>query len=463
MDSVTFDPRKPVAAPRGQQAGARHAKAQGPSWLSFYLVLIVIGLGMGLVLGLPLVDGTRSELHVAGGLLMFLGSTTGLIGTYLALVMVVLASRMPALERMLGQGGVIHWHRRLAPWPLILIAAHAVLLTLAYAQAAKTGPLSELGTIVNTFPNMVTATVALGLMMLIGLISIRQIRTRLSRENWWIVHLFMYVALILSFAHEVVLGPSFVGHPLTQLTWTIAWLVAAALVLTYRVAMPIYRTRRHALKVAEVRHEGPGVVSIILKGQNLERLAIAGGQFFEWRFLTPSMWWQAHPFSVSALPKPPYMRLTVQDAGDFTRALATLKVSTSVAVEGPYGSFTAFAAKRTHALLIAGGVGVTAARSLLEDLPAKSRPVVVLRVSRDEDLILANEIEELVRHKKGEVHRLIGHRNEVSLEVIKQLVPDISQRDVFISGSEGFVASAVHFAQRAGVAPGSIHQEAYAI
>lgn len=462
MDSVTFDPRKPAAVSRNPQ-GARHVKAQGPSWLSFYLVLIVIGLGMGLVLGLPLVDGTRSELHVAGGLLMFLGSTTGLIGTYLALLMVVLASRMPALERMLGQGGVIHWHRRLAPWPLILIAAHAVLLTLAYAQAAKVGPLKELGTIVNTFPSMVTATVALGIMMLIGLISIRQIRTRLSRERWWIVHLFMYAALILSFAHEVALGPSFVAHPLTQLTWTVAWLVAAALVLVYRVAVPIYRTRRHALKVAEVRAEGPGVVSIILKGKNLERLAIAGGQFFEWRFLTPSMWWQAHPFSVSALPKPPYLRLTVQDAGDFTRALAGVKVGTSVAVEGPYGSFTAFAARRTHALLIAGGVGVTAARSLLEDLPAKSHPVVVLRASREQDLILASEIEELVRHKKGEVHRLIGHRNEVSLDVIKQLVPDISQRDVFISGSEGFVASAVNFAHRAGVAPGAVHQEAYAI
>ena len=462
MDSVTFDPRKPAAGPRTQRAGVQ-AKAQGPSWLSFYLVLIVIGLGMGLILGLPLVDGTRSELHVAGGTLMFLGSITGLIGTYLALLMVVLASRMPALERMLGQGGVMHWHRRLAPWPLILIGAHAVLLTFAYAQAAKTGVMSELGTIVNTFPNMITATVALGIMMLIGLISIRQIRTRLSRENWWIVHLFMYVALILSFAHEVALGPSFVGHPLTQLTWTAAWLVAAALVLVYRVGVPIYRTRRHALKVAEVRSEGPGVVSIILKGKNLEHLAIAGGQFFEWRFLTPSMWWQAHPFTVSALPKPPFIRLTVQDAGDFTRALAAVKVGTSVAVEGPYGSFTAFAARRSHALLIAGGVGVTAARALLEDLPAKSRPVVVLRVSREQDLILISEIEELVRHKKGELHKLIGHRNEVSLDAIKQLVPDITQRDVFISGSEGFVASAVAFAHRAGVAPGAIHQEAYAI
>jgi predicted ferric reductase len=418
---------------------------------------------MGLVLGLPMVDGTRSELHVAGGLSMFLGSITGMIGTYLALLMVVLASRMPALERMLGQGAVIHWHRRLAPWPLLLLSAHAVLLTIAYAQAAKTGVLSELGVIVNSFPNMVTATVALVLMIVIGLISIRAVRTRIPREKWWLVHLLMYAALILSFAHEVTLGPSFVGHPLTQLSWTVAWLVAAALVIIYRIGVPTYRSLRHRLHVVEVHRESADVVSIILEGRNLEHLAIAGGQFFEWRFLTSSMWWQAHPFTVSALPQPPYIRLTVKGVGDFSRALAQVKVGTAVWVEGPYGSFTEFARRRSHVLMIAGGVGVTAVRALLEDLPAKSQPIVVLRGTREEDLVLANEIEELVRHRKGTLHRLVGSRNDVELSSITKLVPDISQRDVFVCGSEAFVRDAVAFARHAGVAPEALHQEAYAI
>ena len=418
---------------------------------------------MGLVLGLPIVDGTLSELHVPGGLAMFLGSTTGLIGTYLALLMVVLASRMPALERMLGQGGVIHWHRRLAPWPILLISAHAVLLTMAYAQAAKKGLWSEAGVIVNTFPSMVTATVALGIMVLIGVVSMRQIRTRIPRERWWLLHLLMYAALVLAFAHELVLGPSFVAHPMTQLLWTVAWLAAAALVVVYRIGFPVYRTLRHRLKVVEVRHEGPGVTSVILEGRDLDRLAIAGGQFFEWRFLTPAMWWQAHPFTVSALPRPPHMRLTVKGVGDFSRALAQLKVGTAVGIEGPYGSFTAFARRRTQVLLIAGGVGVTAIRSLLEDLPQKSRPTVVLRASREEDLILADEVEELVRHRKGVVHRLVGARHEVRLDSIVKLVPDIAKRDVYISGSEGFVRDAVAMAQRAGVAPETLHQEAYTI
>lgn len=418
---------------------------------------------MGLILGLPVVDGTLSELHLSGGVAMFLGSTTGLAGTYLALLMVVLASRVPALERMLGQGGVIHWHRRLAPWPIILISAHAVLLTIAYAQAAKRGIWHEAGVILNTFPSMVTATIALGIMILIGVISIRQIRLRIPRERWWLVHLLMYAALILSFAHEVALGPSFVAHPLAQWSWTTVWLVAAAVLVTYRIGMPCYRSLRHRLKVVEVRPESPGVVSVILEGRDLDRLAVAGGQFFEWRFLTRGMWWQAHPFSVSALPQPPNLRLTVKGVGDFSRAIAQVTPGTSVAVEGPYGSFTVFAQRHAHVLLIAGGAGVTAIRSLLEDLPAKSRPIVVLRASRDDELPLADEVEELVRQKKGVLHRLVGSRDDVPLESILDLAPDIVRRDVFVSGPEGFVRAAAAMVLRAGVAPEALHQEAYSI
>lgn len=463
MESAIFDPKGQAPASKVRSVSRTTAVAHGPSPIAFFAVLAVCGLGLGMVIGLPIVDGTLSELHVRGGLTMFIGSTTGMAGTYLALMMMVMASRMPALERTLGQGGLMHWHRRLAPWPIALICAHAVFLTISYAQVAKNGVWKEAGVIVNTFPSMVTATVALGIMVAIGLISIRQIRTRIPRESWWLIHLLMYVALFLSFAHELVLGPSFVGHPLTREIWTITWLLAAASLVTYRVGLPVFRTLRHRLRVVQVTPEGPDVVSIILEGRDLERLAISGGQFFEWRFLTPQMWWQAHPFTVSAKPQPPYIRLTVKGVGNFSRALAHVKVGTPVAIEGPYGHFTTYARRRNQVLLLAGGVGVTAARSLLEDLPLKSRPVVVLRASGQDDLVLADEVEELVRHRKGTLHRLIGRRDEVGLDSVVTLVPDIAKRDVYISGSEGFVRDATAMVRSAGVHADAIHQEAYSI
>ena len=463
MESTVFSPQD---SPTGRRIAkdARVAwSTRGPNSFTFNVVLVTGGLGMGLALGLPVVDGTLSELHVPGGVAMFIGSVTGIVGTYLALMMVLLASRMPALERMLGQGGVIHWHRRLAPWPIFLIVTHAVFLTLSYAEAAKRGIWSEVGVIVNTFPNMVTATVALGIMVMIGVISIRQIRLRIPRENWWLIHLTMYVALAISFAHEVALGPSFVRHPLAQYAWTAAWLLVAGIVLVYRVGFPVYRSLRHQLRVVEVKREGPEVVSIVLKGRDLDRLAIAGGQFFEWRFMTSGMWWQAHPFTVSALPQPPFIRLTVKGVGDFSRQIATVSGGVRVAIEGPYGSFTKHASKRNLVLLVAGGIGVTAVRSLLEDLPPRSRPVVVLRASRAEDLALVDEIEALARFRKGVVHLLVGSRHDVALESMVTLVPDMVKRDVFICGSDDFVRAAVTIAQRAGVPPEALHQEAYSI
>ena len=463
MESTVFSPQDSPTGRRTSRDARTAMNTRGANSVAFNAVLVTCGVGMGLALGLPVVDGTLSELHVPGGLAMFIGSVTGLAGTYLALMMVLLASRMPALERMLGQGGVIDWHRRLAPWPILLIVTHAVFLSLSYAQAAKRGVWSEVGVIVNTFPNMVTATVALGIMVLIGVISIRQIRLRIPRENWWLIHLTMYVALVISFAHEVALGPSFVRHPLMQDAWTTAWLLVASIVLIYRVGFPVYRSLRHQLRVVEVKREGPDVVSIVLKGRDLERLAIAGGQFFEWRFMTAGMWWQAHPFTVSALPQPPFIRMTVKGVGDFSRKLATVKVGVRVGIEGPYGSFTKHVSKRNLVLLIAGGIGVTAVRSLLEDLPPRSRPVIVLRASSIEDLALLVEIETLARFRKGVVHQLVGSRHDVALESMLALVPDVAQRDVFICGSDDFVRAAVAVVQRAGVAPEALHYEAYYI
>ena len=146
--------------------------------------------------------------------------------------------------------------------------------------------------------------------------------------------------------------------------------------------------------VTEVRPEGPGVVSVILTGRDLDRLPVSGGQFMLWRFLTPRMWWQAHPFSLSALPQPPYLRLTVKGVGDFSQSLARLRPGTKVAIEGPYGAFTRYAQRRPKALLIAAGIGVTALRALLEDLPRGSAPVVLLRASAAEDLVLGTEVAE---------------------------------------------------------------------
>jgi len=427
------------------------------------VAIIALAIGFGATIALAVTDTTWSQVKAPGGAWIFLGSLTGLAGTYLALVMVLLVSRVPAVERVLGQDGLLAWHRRLAPWPISLISAHVVFVTIGYAQSAKTGFWHEFGVLTNTFPQVLPATIGFFIMVAIAVVSIRAIRQRIPRERWWALHLFMYLALAISFAHVIVLGPSFVGHPLTQLLWIAIWLATAGLVLTYRIGLPIMRSMRHRLEVVEVREEAPGVVTVICRGERLERLAVSGGQFFEWRFLARGMWWQAHPFSLSALPRPPYLRLTVKVVGDFTAAVARLRPGTRIAIEGPYGAFTSHHRERQKAALIAGGVGVTAVRSLLEDLPRGCEPVVVLRASRPEDVVFSEEVAELVRQRKGRVHELVGARSEVNLRGLIDIIPDLRQRDVFVAGPEQFVLDVCTTLTRLGVSSDATHAEIYAL
>jgi predicted ferric reductase len=428
------------------------------------IALLAAGLGLGSTIALTFTAESASQLSAPGGLATFAGSLTGLTGTYLALIMVLLVSRIPAIERVAGQDGLVRLHRALAPWPICLLAAHALFLTVGYAQAARTGLWHEAGTLVN-YPDVLIATVALGIMCFIGVISLRTIRRRLPRDTWWLIHLWMYLALALAVPHELVLGPSFVGHPLTRLVWSVLWAATAGFVLGYRIGLPILRTVRHQLRVVEVRPEGPGVVSVILAGRQLDRLPVSGGQFLYWRFLTPGRWWQAHPFSLSALPQPPYLRLTVKGVGTFTQSLARLRPGTRVAVEGPYGAFTRYAQRRRRAVLVAAGIGVTALRSLLEDLPRGSAPVVLLRASRPEDLVLSAEVRELVRQRRGTIHELVGLRQEAVLDevTLPRLVPDLNYRDVYVCGPEGFVAAIVALARNLGVPDDAVHHEAFAL
>jgi predicted ferric reductase len=423
------------------------------------------GLGLLLVVALGVSAESAGSLRAAGGPLTFVGELLGLVGTYLLLVMLVLIARLPLLERTVGQDRLVRWHRRIGPWPLLLLTAHAVAITFGYAQAARTGAWHELGQLLSSYPDVLAALVALCLLLMAGVLSARAARRRMRYETWWAVHLYTYLALALGFAHQLANGDSFVGHPLTRAIWVALWVATAGTVLACRVALPVWRTVRHGLRVQEVRAEGPGVVSVICSGRQLERLAVSGGQFFQWRFLVPGMWWQAHPYSLSALPQPPFLRVTVKGLGDQARALARIRPGTRVAIEGPYGVFTDHARVRDRVLLVAAGVGITPIRALLEDLPADVDVSVILRGSRPDDLVLRDEVAALVAQRPLAVlHQLVGSRHQVDLgpATLQRLAPDVRQRDVYVCGPGGFTDQVRLAARRLGVPAQRIHMEEFA-
>ena len=73
--------------------------------------------------------------------------------------------------------------------------------------------------------------------------------------------------------------------------------------------------------------------------------------------------------------------------------------------EGPFGAFTTAARRRPRVALIAGGVGITPIRALLEDMPGGPGDIaVVYRALGEEDVILRAELDELAARRGAEVH-----------------------------------------------------------
>src|SRR4051812_33661996 len=422
------------------------------------------GIGFAVTLGLALSTESGGTLSAPGGPATALGRLSGLVGTYLMLIAVVLVARLPPLERAIGQDRLVRRHRRLAPWPLFLIACHGALITIGYAQAAQTGALHQLGVLLTSYPGVLAATAGFGLLAMAGITSYRRARARMRHETWWAVHLYVYLGLALSFSHQLSTGAAFIAQPAARVWWICIWLTTAGVVLVYRIGVPVWRSVYHRLRVVAVQPEGPGVVSLVLAGHRLDRLAVAGGQFLQWRFLRPGLWWQAHPYSLSALPTSTHLRVTVKDLGDHSSELARIRPGTRVAIEGPYGAFTHHARTRDAVLLVGAGVGVTPLRALLEDLPAHVDVEVVLRASTTDELVLEQEMEELVARRGGRLHRLVGPRSttQVTREALAQLVPDVAERDLYICGPDGFSAAVEHAARASGTPPAQVHREAFA-
>ena len=433
--------------------------------------VVALVVGNGLLIGaMWLRHGQAVELHSISGILIAAGQLTALYGTYLVLLQLVLMSRSPWLDQVFGSDRVADLHRWVGFTGIMLLVAHGTFTTVGYGLAYGNGVTGELVTALTTYPYVLMATAGMGLFIAVGISSVRMARRRLSYETWYGIHLYAYLAIALAFMHQLAVGTDFISDPVARLYWIALYVIAGTLMLVFRFGQPVRLSLRHRLRVANVVEEAPGVVSIYVTGRDLDQLATRAGQWFRWRFLTADDWWRSHPFSLSAAPNGRFLRLTVKEIGDHTRTLQRLRIGTRVFVEGPYGNLTGARRTRPRVLMVAGGIGITPLRALLEELPAARGDLTLLyRAHREEDLVFRNELEQLSTLRGATVHYLVGGRGTRSLQgdplapgSLRRLVPDVAQRDVYICGPLSMMESVRRNLRALRVPASQIHFERFA-
>ncbi|WP_304528803.1 ferric reductase-like transmembrane domain-containing protein [Plantactinospora sp. KBS50] len=216
------------------------------------------------------------------------GRISGLLAGYLLLVQVLLASRLPLLERLAGAERLGRWHRDVGATLLVALLSHVSLILVGYARLQQAGLLDELTVLLRDHEDMLSAFAAAGILVVLGLTAVRAIRTALPYELWHRLHMGSYLVLLLGYGHQFAGGQQ-LFRPGPARTWWIAlYLMVLAALLWGRVIAPVRFNLRHRLRVADVVAEGPEAVSVYVTGRRLDRLRHLGGQFLRWRFLAPA-------------------------------------------------------------------------------------------------------------------------------------------------------------------------------
>ena len=401
-----------------------------------------------------------------------LGIVAGLIGTDFILVMLVLAARIPLIDRTIGHDRAIAVHRSLGKPALYLLLGHGALLLIGYGMSQGFNPIAEIGPML-ALPDMPLAFIGMGLMITVVVTSLVAVRRKFSFEGWHLVHLLSYFAVAFALPHQLSVGGVLSEGTVQRIYWIALFVVAFGAILTFRFIEPVVSSIRHRITVAGVTTIAPGVTSIHFSGRNLRDLGAEGGQFFIWRFWTGKTWWHSHPISLSAVPTGSTARITVRDLGAGSARISTVRPGTKVSIEGPYGLFSDSARTSPKLAIIAAGIGVTPIRALLEHAQfSPGDATVLLRASSHEETYLWDEIRELAEARGAACYVMVGHRSKTGPSwmpdidarrgvTLQTVFPDLAQSDLYLCGPTAWLDSVEAEARATGIPAHQIHAERF--
>lgn len=403
------------------------------------------------------------------GVMLAAGRFFGLLSVTGVLAQFMLMGRIKWIERSFGHDKLANVHRKVGKLVLISIIAHVLLITGSYAQISNINFLAQSVAFLQT-NDLLKAQMAFGLFLVVVVSSLAIVRLKLSYETWYFVHLVTYLAVLLAFSHQLSWGGDFTNNLFTGYWYAIYFFVVANFVF-YRFFVPFKNFFQYQFVVSAVTPDTKNTVSITITGRDISKFKRESGQFLIVRFLDLKRFWQAHPFSLSWGANNEDLRITVKNSGDFTSKVANISPGTKVMIDGPHGVFTNKFRTKRSVLCIAGGIGITPIRSLIEELSIKNLNVILLYSNKQADNIpLFNELKEYVSQKKLTMHLIVtednnykGEHGRINSEMIKRLVPDVLGRDIYLCGPVPFMKAIEKSLSEIGISKAQLHTEKFTL
>jgi predicted ferric reductase len=397
-----------------------------------------------------------------------LGVGLGFAGLAMLGLQFALTARFSWIGRGFGLDDMMQVHRQAG-----LIGGTFVLAHPAVLIAAEPAYLSFFDPRVNLLRALALAG-AVGAVVMLLVLPLARRRLRLPYEWWRLSHaLFASLAVFIGVTHVMMVG-HYVSEPWRRAIW-IAMSGGALLLLAHtRLVRPrLLRRRRWA--VTEVRPERERVWTVVLAAEGHGGMRFSPGQFAWVTFGDSPLSLQQHPFTIaSSAERPDRLELTIKELGDFTSTVASLSPGTRAYLDGPHGAFTLDEHDdAAAAVLIAGGIGITPAVSLLRTLRDRGdrRPLTLIygnatlsrAVFRDELEALRSELALEVVHVleeppadwQGETGFVTGELLERQLDLA---APGVHY---FVCGPDVMMDGVERALRAAGVPPHRVHAERF--
>lgn len=356
------------------------AVVRGIAWLGILIGICVAPLAFALMSTNRPGQGFWTDFSVALG---FVG--LALMGIEFALV-----ARVKTVAEPFGTDALVDFHRQIGYAGLAFVLIHVAL-------SAEWGMLKSF-TPAETPSRVWFGVVAAAALVVLVATSVWRRQMRLSYEVWQILHAVLAVIAVVAALVHVLLVNYYVDTVWKQVLWSLMTAAFIWLLVWVRLLRPL-QIRRRPWTVERIRPERDRTTVLTLRPAGHDGLRFEPGQF-AWITVGRSPFSvTSHPFSLcSSAETSGSVEVAIKAAGDFSSSVATVNPGTEVYVDGPHGVFSIDQYEGAGFCLIAGGVGIAPALSMLETLADRCdvRPVVLFAGNRKWDsIIFRDRIDEL--------------------------------------------------------------------
>ncbi len=427
---------------------------RGLFWFGAYLTAVLAPLVAALLRAPPTARDFASEFAVGLGFVAF-----GVIASEFALV-----ARTHALSRAFGTDLLMLFHRKMGIAALAFVALHADVLWQREGFDPWSSSASKYATI---------ASLALALLVAV---SVLRKRFALPYELWQVTHgALALVAAFAMLAHVLAIG-RWTANLATRDILCAEIGAFVGLLAHYRLVRPLVFWRK-PWRVAANRDEGADTRTLVLAPIDHSGIAFEPGQFV-WLITGRSPFApEQHPITISSsaeLGGERSIELSIKALGSWSREIVPkLAVGARVWLDGPFGAFTLDRAAGQGLVMIAGGVGVTPMRSMLESMRDRKdrRPVVLFYATHDRSrAIFEKEFDALERELDLTIVRVheapdanwTGERGFVDAQLLRRRLPEQFARfQFFVCGPSAMMDAVERDLVLLGVPRERVHTERF--